>query len=268
MSTSSRCTDSRSTGTSGRSTSGRRRSTRSSAVTDLPVWVTEVGVSTFGAEEVQDFGLTRTAELLLGLAPHIHWYSLYDLPQSLAGDDPPPRGRRLFLLSAFLHGPDARRRHAQAARSPAFADSRPSWASASGFTSRIRDWRMRSRWMRRLGVRYLRTGLSWADSFRPERAGLVRPADGGAGGIRRDGDVLLHAGASRAACRITPARRKCPEEFAEFCATMMRALCRLGAAAPRRAQGRARRLRGIMDGRASCRRPRRFHRDPGRSVRR
>jgi beta-xylosidase len=27
------------------------------AVTDLPLWVSEVGVSTFGAEEVQDFGL-------------------------------------------------------------------------------------------------------------------------------------------------------------------------------------------------------------------
>src|SRR4051812_49739506 len=35
------------------------------AVTDLPVWVTEVGVSTFGAEEVQAFGLERTAELLI-----------------------------------------------------------------------------------------------------------------------------------------------------------------------------------------------------------
>jgi beta-xylosidase len=32
------------------------------AVTDLPVWVTEVGISTFGAEEVQEFGLRRTAE--------------------------------------------------------------------------------------------------------------------------------------------------------------------------------------------------------------
>lgn len=30
------------------------------AVTDLPVWVSEVGVSTFGAEEVQVFGLKRT----------------------------------------------------------------------------------------------------------------------------------------------------------------------------------------------------------------
>src|SRR4051794_11070379 len=33
------------------------------AVTQLPVWVSEVGVSTFGAEEVQEFGLRRTAEL-------------------------------------------------------------------------------------------------------------------------------------------------------------------------------------------------------------
>ena len=52
-----RCTASRSTGTTGRSTNGRTSSRRSSAVTDLPIWVSEVGVSTFGAEEVQEFGL-------------------------------------------------------------------------------------------------------------------------------------------------------------------------------------------------------------------
>ena len=37
------------------------------AVTRLPVWVTEVGASSFGADEVQSFGLRRTAELLVGL---------------------------------------------------------------------------------------------------------------------------------------------------------------------------------------------------------
>src|SRR5436305_6720755 len=52
------------------------------AVTDLPLWVSEVGVSTFGAEEVQEFGLRRTAELLVGKAERIHWYSLYDLPRA------------------------------------------------------------------------------------------------------------------------------------------------------------------------------------------
>ena len=45
-------------------------------VTDKPIWVSEVGVSTFGAEEVQEIGLRRTAELLLGRVPRIHWYSL------------------------------------------------------------------------------------------------------------------------------------------------------------------------------------------------
>src|SRR5437763_13131706 len=52
------------------------------AVTDLPIWITEVGVSSFGAEEVQEFGLRRTAELLSGIVSRIHWYSLYDLPRA------------------------------------------------------------------------------------------------------------------------------------------------------------------------------------------
>src|SRR4051812_32826562 len=52
------------------------------ALTDKPVWVTEVGVSSFGAEEVQAWGVDRTAELLVGRTPKIHWYSLYDLPRA------------------------------------------------------------------------------------------------------------------------------------------------------------------------------------------
>ena len=52
------------------------------AVTDLPIWVSEAGVSSFGAEEVQEWGLRRTADLLVGRTPRIHWYSLYDLPRA------------------------------------------------------------------------------------------------------------------------------------------------------------------------------------------
>ena len=52
------------------------------AVTDKPVWVTEVGVSSFGSEEVQAWGVRKTADLLIGQAPRIHWYSLYDLPKT------------------------------------------------------------------------------------------------------------------------------------------------------------------------------------------
>src|SRR5690606_15660487 len=45
------------------------------ALSDKPVWVSEVGVSSFGADEVQAWGLERTAALLAGQAPRIHWYS-------------------------------------------------------------------------------------------------------------------------------------------------------------------------------------------------
>ena len=49
-------------------------------VSGKPVWVLEVGASSFGAEEVAEFGLTRTLELLRGKVNRIHWYSLLDLP--------------------------------------------------------------------------------------------------------------------------------------------------------------------------------------------
>ena len=53
------------------------------AVTDLPLWVSEVGVSTFGAEEVQQFGLKRSGGAAdRPRASAIHWYSLYDLPRA------------------------------------------------------------------------------------------------------------------------------------------------------------------------------------------
>jgi hypothetical protein len=52
------------------------------AMTALPIWVSECGASSFGAEDVQEFGLEPTAELLIGRAPRIHWYNLYDLPQA------------------------------------------------------------------------------------------------------------------------------------------------------------------------------------------
>jgi beta-xylosidase len=52
------------------------------AVVSLPVWVSEVGVGSFGAEEVQVFGVEKTAELLLGRVPRVYWYSLFDLPKA------------------------------------------------------------------------------------------------------------------------------------------------------------------------------------------
>ena len=139
------------------------------AVTDLPVWVSEVGVSTFGAEEVQEFGLRRTAELLHRASrPRIHWYSLYRPAARLAGDDAPPRGRGLVVLPALLHGPAARGRHAEARAAPFLASYTPELGICQWF--HFEDHRLDDavRWLSDLGVRHLRTGLSWADSFRPD----------------------------------------------------------------------------------------------------
>ena len=71
-----------STGITGRSTSGPPSSTRSATRHRLPVWVSEVGVSTFGAEEVQVVRTTAHRGTAARASPRIHWYSLYDLPRA------------------------------------------------------------------------------------------------------------------------------------------------------------------------------------------
>jgi beta-xylosidase len=133
------------------------------SVTGRPVWVSEAGVSSFGAEEVQVFGLKRTAELLLPLVERVHWYSLLDLPATWT----------------------ATTRHKEAEGSAYYrhyymgvlkADGTPK-AAAHIFPSGmgICQWfhyedprlELAVDWLKRLGVRYLRTGISWADWFRP-----------------------------------------------------------------------------------------------------
>ena len=136
------------------------------AVTSLPVWVTEVGVSTFGAEEVQEFGLRRTAELLAGRVERVHWYCALRSAARLAGDDAPSRGRGLVVLPPFLHGP--RREDGTPKRAlRQFAEFTPALGICQWF--HFEDHRLAPavRWLKALGVRHLRTGLSWADSHRP-----------------------------------------------------------------------------------------------------
>lgn len=77
------------------------------AVTALPVWVTEVGVSTFGAEEIQVWGArahcaaTRRPDAAHPLVQPVR-------PATRVGSHhSPPRGRGLLVLPAFLHGPAA-----------------------------------------------------------------------------------------------------------------------------------------------------------------
>ena len=84
------------------------------AVTKLPMWISEVGVSTFGAEEVQEFGVQRTAELLKGTVGSDALVQPLRSSARLAGHNPPSRGRGIFLLPPFLHGSAPRRRQSKA----------------------------------------------------------------------------------------------------------------------------------------------------------
>jgi beta-xylosidase len=136
-------------------------------VTQLPIWISEVGASTFGAEEIQEFGLRRTAELLIGRVPRVHWYSLYDLPQAWPATTRHREAEgsayyRHFHMGLLDEDGNPKRALWQ------FADYAPALGICQWF--HFEDHRLDSavKWLHRLGVKYLRTGLSWSDTERPD----------------------------------------------------------------------------------------------------
>jgi beta-xylosidase len=135
------------------------------AVTGKPVWITEVGASSFGAEEVQLFGMQRTLDLVGGRAKRIHWYSLFDLPASWPAET---RHKEAEGSSYYRHYYLGLLRHDG---TPKLAAELFPTDGSVGFCQwfHFQDPRLDSavNWMHERGVRYLRTGLSWADSFRP-----------------------------------------------------------------------------------------------------
>ena len=190
------------------------------AVTQLPVWVSEVGVSTFGAEEVQVFGLGRTAELLAGRAPRIHWYSLCDLPRAWPATT---RHREAEGSSYYRHFYMGLLREDGTPKPAAgrFAELGGALGICQWF--HFEDHRLDDAvsWLRRLGVRSLRTGLSWADSHRP---GWERWFDRQMAALDEFEVTLTfcftpeHAGIRPH--HTSPPRD--PAEFADFCARMTR----------------------------------------------
>ncbi len=137
------------------------------AVTNLPVWVSEAGVSSFGAEEVQEFGLGRTAELLIGKVPRIHWYSLYDLPRAWPATT---RHREAEGSSYYRHFYMGLIREDGAPKLALrrFAKFTPQVGICQWF--HFEDPRLDASvgHLRDLGVKHLRTGLSWSDRLRPD----------------------------------------------------------------------------------------------------
>ncbi|HEV7443628.1 MAG TPA: hypothetical protein VGO18_13620 [Steroidobacteraceae bacterium] len=190
------------------------------AVTRLPVWVSEVGVSTFGADEVQEFGLLRTAELLRGRAERIHWYSLYDLPRAWPATT---RHKEAEGSSYYRHFHMGLLREDGSPKPAAlrFNELTPEFGICQWF--HFEDHRLEEAvgWLRRLGVRFVRTGLSWADSLRP---GALEWFD-------RQMRALEEFAVTATFCFTPETRGVLPHhtspprdvaEFAEFCARMTR----------------------------------------------
>ena len=132
------------------------------AVTRKPVWVSEAGASSFGAEEVQAFGMQRTAELLLGEVERVHWYSLYDLPAAWTATTRHKEAEGSAYYRHYYMG------LLREDGSPKLAAE--SFPHGMGICQwfHYEDPRLdlAVEWLKRMGVKYVRTGVSWADWYR------------------------------------------------------------------------------------------------------
>jgi beta-xylosidase len=189
-------------------------------VTGLPIWVSEVGASTFGAEEVQEFGLRRSAELLIDRVPRIHWYSLYDLPAAWPATTRHREAEGSAYYRHFHMGLLDERGNAKRALWQ-FADYTPALGVCQWF--HFEDPRLDDavQWLQRLGVKYLRTGLSWSDAERTNyEAWFDRMMK-----ALEPFDVTLTFCFTPESKGINPHHTSAPrdiEEYADFCARMVR----------------------------------------------
>ena len=136
------------------------------SVTELPVWVTEVGSSNLDDDEQQAWAIRRTTRLLRRRVERAFWYSLLDLPEGWPAEISPyePRSRSNYL------------RHYRMGLLRSCGKPKPA-AHAFDPALGICQWfhwhdpRLDDAvaWLRRLGVRRLRTCISWADWHRPEK---------------------------------------------------------------------------------------------------
>lgn len=134
------------------------------AVCKLPIWVTEVGASSFGADEVQVFGLKRTSELLIGLVRRVYWYSLLDLPPTWEATTRHKESEGSAYYRHFYMGLI----RADGTPKPAleYFDRRMGICQWFHFEDHRLEFSVD--WLKKLGVKKLRTGISWADWHRPD----------------------------------------------------------------------------------------------------
>jgi beta-xylosidase len=162
----------------------------------------------------------KTAELLVGRVARAHWYSLYDLPKTWEATT---RHKEAEGSSYYRHFHMGLLRE-DGSPKPA-VDAYADYAAGMGLCQwfHYSDHRLDEAvaWMRRLGVRHVRTGLSWADVFREDALGW----------FDRQMEALADFEVTVTFC-FTPEHRglephhtsppRVAEEFAEFCAAMVR----------------------------------------------
>ncbi len=130
------------------------------AVTDRPIWATEVGISSFGCEEVQALGLRKTVELLPPLVDQVFWYSLFDLPRTRAAETRHREAEGSAYYRHFYFG------LLTSTGQPKLAlrEFPPELGICQWLHLHDRDLVDATvTWLQRLGVRAVRTGISWAD---------------------------------------------------------------------------------------------------------
>jgi beta-xylosidase len=134
-------------------------------VSGKPVWVLEAGASSFGAEEVAAFGLKRTLDLLRRKVDRIHWYSLLDLPATWPAETRHKEAEgssyyRHFYLGLIKEDGQPKLSYKNFPR-----DGSVGICQWFHFEDPRLDRAVQE--LKNLNVKYIRTGLSWADFYRP-----------------------------------------------------------------------------------------------------
>ncbi|MBW3553466.1 MAG: beta-xylosidase [Gemmatimonadetes bacterium] len=127
-----------------------------------PVWVTETGVSTFATGAKAAWGMRRLKEALAG--EKVYWYTLLDLEPAAEATTRHKQAEgsgywRHFHFGLLTH---------DGAPKPTLREYDASLGICQWFQFQDeRSLELAVRWMERLGVREIRTGLSWAESHIP-----------------------------------------------------------------------------------------------------
>jgi hypothetical protein len=127
-----------------------------------PVWITETGVGSYVSQEIAAWGLRESLRILRG--ERVYWYTLFDLAPEREATTRHKAAEgssywRHFHFGLLKHDGTPKR---------SMDEFDPEFGLCQWF--QFQDERTLERsveWLHRLGVRHVRTGLSWAESHIP-----------------------------------------------------------------------------------------------------